>query len=107
MTIKKRSIVMAALLIFVLTSYGIARHYAPSLILHVVEQSLIQKAPTGIKAQMIHQRLYTLLSEIPDQNTRMERLLRISQYLEKIQHLTTEEWDGLFSDAKPAESSVL
>jgi hypothetical protein len=98
---------MAALLIFALTSYGIARHYTPALILYVVEQSLIQKAPPGIQAQMVHQRLHTLLSKIPDQNTRMERLLRISQYLEKIQHLTTEEWDGLFPDAKLAESSVL
>jgi hypothetical protein len=107
MTIRKRSIVMAALLIFALTSYGIARYYTPSLILHVVEQSIIQKAPPGIKAQMVHQRLHSLLSEMPDQNSRMERLLRISQYLEKIQHLTTEEWNGLFPDAKLAESSVL
>lgn len=98
---------MAVFLIFALTTYGIARYYAPSLILHVVEQSLIQKAPANIQTHLVHQRLQALLSEIPDQNARMERLLRLSQYLEKIQHLTAEEWDGLFPDAKPAGSSAL
>ena len=107
MTIKKRSVVMAAFLAFGLTSYGIARHYTPSLILYVVEQSLIQKAPEGIKPYMVHRRLDTFLSAMPDQNARIETLLRISQYLEKTQHLTAEEWEGLLPDGKPAGSSAL
>ena len=104
MTFKKRSLVMAAFLAFALTSFGIARHYTPSLIFYVVEQSLIQKAPPGINARAVHQRLDALLSEMRGQNARMETLLRISQYLEKTQHLTAEEWDGLFRDGKPAGS---
>jgi hypothetical protein len=107
MSIKKRSIIMAALIAFALTSYGIARYYTPSLILYVVEQSLIQKAPSGIQARMVHKQLNTLLSEMPDQNARMEKLLRISQYLEKTQHLSAEEWEGLFPDASAPKSSAL
>ena len=107
MTIKQRSIIMAAIIALAATAYGVARYYTPSLILYVVEQSLIQKAPAGIQAQMVHKQLNALLSEMPDQNARMERLLRISQYLEKTQHLTAEEWEGLFPDAGAPGASVL
>ncbi len=77
--------------------YGVARHYSPFLILHVVEQSLVQKAPAGTDSKLLHAQLHAHLSASPNQNARVERLLRISEYLEKTQKLTTEELDKLMA----------
>lgn len=95
MTIQRRSIIVGMLLVFALALYGAAKHYSPSIILYVVEQSLAQKAPKGTDTVQLHARLHALLSSAPDQNSRMQMLLRISGYLEKVQHLTPEELDRL------------
>ena len=75
--------------------YCAARYYSPDLIHHVVEQSLIQKAPPGVDAQMARQRLEALLQAEPDEKARIQRLLEISAYLEKIQRLTPKELEAL------------
>lgn len=94
--------------IFILASilYGTAKYYAPPLILFVVEQSLAQKAPAGTDLTKLHERLHAYLSEAPDQDVRMERLLRISQYLEKVQQLTDEELNELLTSNKPETSRL-
>jgi len=101
MTFKKKSLIMAVLFGFASITYGMARHYSPVLIHYVVKQSLIQKAPPGVNAIMIQQRLQAYLSTAPNQSIRMQRLLTISACLEKVQHLTTAEWNGLFSEEGP------
>jgi hypothetical protein len=98
MTFKKKSLIMAVLLAFALITYGTTRHYSPVLIRYVVIQSLIQKAPPGVNAMMVRKRLQAYLSTAPNQGIRIQRLLHISTYLEKVQHLTSEEWNGLFSE---------
>jgi hypothetical protein len=98
MTIQKRSIVIAALFALASVFYGVARHYSPYLVLYVVEQSLAQKAPSGTDSNLLRARLHALLSVTPDQDAQMKRLLRISQYLEKVQSLTPEELDKLLAD---------
>ena len=95
MTIQNRSKFLVAIFVFVLIIYGTAKYYAPPLILYVVEQSLTQKAPAGTDSAQLHERLHAYLSETTDQNVRMEKLLRISQHLEKVQQLTHEELDEL------------
>jgi hypothetical protein len=97
MSIQKRSIIVVVLFAFALTLYGAAKYYSPSLILYVVEQSLIQKAPAGTDTVLLQNRLRTHLSTISDQSAQMRRLLRISEYLEKVQHLTPEELDRLLA----------
>jgi hypothetical protein len=97
MTIQKRSIIAGVVLAFASILYGAGRHYAPSLIQYVVEQSLIQKAPSGTDPVYLQKRLRALLSTAPDQNTKMKRLLRISEYLEKVQYLTPEDLDNLMA----------
>jgi hypothetical protein len=97
MTIQKRSIVVITLGILALASYGTARYYSPALVLHVVEQSLIQKAPLETDPTWLRSRLHALLSTAPDKNARMEKLLGISAYLEKVQRLTPEELDELLA----------
>ena len=88
---------MFALCALALILYGAAKYYSPSLVLYVVEQTLIQKAPTGSQPVLIHERLHTLLATAPDQNARMTKLLRISERLEKVQNLTPEELDGILA----------
>jgi hypothetical protein len=85
--------------LFVVSSilYGAASYYSPSLVLHVVEQTLIQKAPEGVNPVWTRERLHTLLAAAPDQSARMAKLMHISERLEKVQTLTPEELDSLLT----------
>ena len=93
MSIRKRASILSALLALALIMYCAARYYSPDLIRHVVEQSLIQKAPPGIDAPTVRLRLDAFVRAEPDKKAQIQKLLRISEYLEKIQRLTAEEWD--------------
>jgi hypothetical protein len=93
MTIQKRVLILTALLALAFIIYGMTRYYSSELIHHIVEQSLIQKAPPGVDAQTASQRLEAIILAEPDKEARIRRLLRASEYLEKIQRLTPEEWD--------------
>jgi hypothetical protein len=97
MTIQKRSMIVAILGILALASYGTAKYYSPVLVLHTVEQSLMQKAPLGTDPTWLQGRLHALLSSARDKNARMEKLLGVSAYLEKVQRLTPEELDELMA----------
>jgi hypothetical protein len=103
MAIHRRLLFVAALLAFALVVYGIGKYYATPLILHVVEQSLAQKAPAGTDSTQLRERLQRFLNTAPDQKKKMELLFRISGYLEKVQHLTPEELNALI----PVERTVL
>ncbi len=97
MTIRKRSLVIGCLLVIALVIYGAAKYYSPSLIRYVVEQSLIQKAPSGARPDILHERFRAHLSAAPNQNSQMESLLRISESLEKVQRLSFEQLDQLLA----------
>lgn len=97
MAIQKRLIVAAAILFFASILYVAGRHYSPLLIQYVVEQSLIQKAPASVDPGSLPARLHVVLSAIPDQSAKTRRLLRISEYLEKVQFLTPEDLDKLMA----------
>jgi hypothetical protein len=100
MTFQKRLIITGAVLAIASILYGAGRHYSPSLVQYVVEQSLIQKAPSGTAPVHLQNRLRAILSTAPDQNTKMKRLLRISEYLEKVHSLTPEDLDNLLAPDK-------
>ena len=95
MIIQKRSVVVGSLFVIASVLYGAARYYSPSLVLYVVEQSLIQKAPSGTNTSLIHERFRAHIFSAPDKTSRMERLLKISESLEKVQHLTFKQLDEL------------
>jgi hypothetical protein len=99
MTIKRRSLLMGLLLAFALVLYGAAKHYSPSIVEYVVEQTLAQKAPSGTDPAVLNSRLNALLSAAPSNQIRMQRLLRISEYLEKVQSLTPGELEELLANA--------
>ena len=101
MPIQKRLIILSVLFAFAAVLYGAAKYYSPSLILYVVEQSLEQKAPSGTDSIMLRERLHALLGAIPDKNAQMEKLLRISNYLEKVQSLTPDELKDLLAVGRP------
>jgi hypothetical protein len=95
MTFKERSLIVGSLFVFASVLFGAARYYSPSLVRYVVEQSLVQKAPSGIDSTTLHERFRAYISSAPDSKSRMERLIRISGYLEKVQHLTLEQLNDL------------
>jgi len=97
---RNRSIVVATILLLGLITYAAAKYYAPSLVLYVVEQTLIQKAPEGSNPALLRERLHSLLAEITDENEKMARLLRISEQLEKVQILKPEDLDNLLAVEK-------
>ncbi len=102
MTIQKRSIVIVMMFASASILYGAAKYYSSSIILYVAEQSLIQKSPRGTDPAELHQRLSALLSMASDQKAKMEKLLRMSESLEKVQHLSPEELDKLLTTDKPS-----
>jgi hypothetical protein len=65
-----------------------------------VEQSLIQKAPSGADPVYLQNRMRAILSKIPDRNAQTRKLLQISEYLEKIQFLTPADLDSLMAPEK-------
>jgi hypothetical protein len=95
MTIQRRLSIMIVLLVIAAVLYGTARFYAPSLVFYVVEQTLLQKAPQGTDPDSLHERLDALVSAASNREAGMERLFRISEYLEKVQSLTSEQLDEL------------
>ena len=104
MTIRKRTLVLGSLVAFASVLYGAARYYSPSLIFYVVEQSLTQKAPPGNSVPSFHERLHAYISAAPDKNSQMKKLLRISEYLERVQYVSFEQIDELLAVGKPGIS---
>jgi hypothetical protein len=95
MTIRKRSLVVGSLMVIASVFYGAAKYYSPSLVFFVVEQSLRQKAPSGVDRTLLHERLRAQISATPDKTSQLQKLLRISEYVEKVQYLTLEQMDQL------------
>lgn len=87
--------VISILLALALASYGTARYYSQSLILFVVEQTLIQRSPDGTDPARLRHQLETHLAAFAGQDLRMERLLSLSMNLEKVQALTPAQLDEL------------
>ena len=100
MTIRKRLIVIVSLLAIASVLYGAARYYSPALILFVVEQSLLQKAPSGIDPAVVHERFRARIAATQDRGSQIQKLIQISQYLEKLQYLTLEQFNALLSPDK-------
>jgi hypothetical protein len=95
MPFPRRLIVMAALAAVALTAYGTSRYFSASLITYVVEHALLQKLPPGADPIAVRGRFHGLMSELPDRRAKLEKLLFLSQYLEKVQRLTSRELDEL------------
>ena len=95
-TAKQRLAVMGFLLLAFFSAYGVARRYSFELVAYVVEQALLQKTPEAIPPDQIRRRFETFL-EADTTDQKMNKLLALSNYLEKVQKLTAAELDRLLS----------
>jgi hypothetical protein len=95
MTFRGRVWVMGSLIAAALTIYGVAKLKAPSLMTYVTEQTLLQKAPPGTDTELLDKRFHAYLSSLPDSEAKLQAIMAISQYLEKIQQLSPQELDRL------------
>ncbi len=105
MTIRNRSLVIAYLFVTASLLYGAAKLYSTSLVFFVVEQSLLQKAPSGINPASVHERLHARITTLPDRTSQMQKLLQISEYLEKVQYLNFKQIDDLLAVEKSDKPS--
>ncbi len=87
--------VLSLLAASALGAYAAARYHSAALEAYVVEQMLVQKAPTGADPVFIHKRLQALLSSASKPDDRMAKLLLLSQHLERVQQLTPAELEKL------------
>jgi hypothetical protein len=106
MPIQRRFLLLIIILLLATGVYGLAKYYAPSLVYFVVEQTLIEKTPPGTDHAQLRKRFHALISSAPDQNARMEKLFRISGYLEKIQYLTPAQLDDMMEIFIPIYSET-
>ena len=90
MTIRERSAVMGIIAAMSLILYGAARFNSHLLVEHVVERTLIQKAPAGTDPVKIRQSFQALLAAAGDRSARTDMLFGISQELEKVQVLSPQ-----------------
>ncbi len=97
MTIKRRLMVAGLLAVLALSALLIAKRYSVSMIAYVVEEALVQKLPAGIDPALTRSRFQTLMSQLPDRQVRLEKLLAMSQYLEKLQTIDREELERLLT----------
>lgn len=95
MSFRRRAGIVGLLFVVFLVAYGTARFYSHTLVIYVVEQALIQKAPAGTDPALIRMRFHALLATVPDNNAKLAKVLAMSQYLEKVQTLTSEELEQL------------
>ena len=108
MSFQRRAGIVGVLISLALAVYCAGVYYSPALIVYVVEQSLIEKAPAGADQVLLRTRLQALLASIPNKNEKLARMLVMSQNLEKVQTLTRQELDQLLSVApKPKASDPL
>jgi hypothetical protein len=67
-------------------AYLTAKLFSHSIVLYVVEETLVQKAPLELRL-----RFRTRMAKCPDESSRRERLMAIAQTLEKTQRLTPDQ----------------
>ncbi len=95
MRLKQRLAILGVLAALFFLANGLGRHYSPALIAHVVEEALVEKAPPGTDRAWLHERLAAPEKEEGGAEAYLQRLLAISQRLEKVQSLTGRELQSL------------
>ncbi len=105
MTFRQRLAIIGVLAAAGVALYGLGRYYSPVLITYVVEQTLAEKAPPGTDKQLLQSRFRSLVSSSGSREIRLQRLFRLSQYLEKVQELTRPELEILLREAPNGSST--
>jgi hypothetical protein len=103
----RRVTVLAAVLILGVGSVLFFRQYKLELIHLIVENAVIQKAPAHYPEDRIRHAFESNLARAEASGSEelyLDRLLQLSQRLEKIQALSAEELDRLLLELDPSES---
>jgi hypothetical protein len=88
---RRRAVILCILIVLFLAVYAVGRQFSPAIVAYVVEEALVQKAPQGVSALEAHRHFQEWLAGIgPDR--RLNELLDLSRYLEKVQKLTPDEF---------------
>jgi len=98
MAIQKRLIIIgivAGLFFVILLT---AKSFSPQLIAHVVEHTLLEKAPEGTDLEQLAERFRDTLDRIPNEEARLRRLLIMAGRLEKVARWTPEELSDLLGE---------
>jgi type II secretory pathway component PulF len=96
MRFRQRVGVLAVLTVVFLGVVTLFRHSSPALVTFVVREAFIQKAPDGMSRQAVRGRFDTLLETVPPAQ-KLKKMLDLSNYLEKVQKLTSAEMDQLLA----------
>lgn len=100
MTFKARSLVVAALAACFAAAYTAARLASPRIVAYVVEEALVEKAPSATERERLRARLRELTGGIGDPSERLRRLLALSAYLEKVQVADPAEVERVLADRR-------
>jgi hypothetical protein len=99
MSFKRRTACVAALLVLGTLAYAAGRRFSPDLVAHVVEEMLVQKAAPAMDPAQVRRRLRESAGAITDPELRLQKLLALSQRLEKVQTLAPGELERLLPPA--------
>ena len=78
------------------------RSFSPQLIAHVVEHTLLEKAPEGTDLQELAERFRNTLDRAPSEEEKLQRLLIMASRLEKVARWTPQDMSGLLEDLPEA-----
>jgi Skp family chaperone for outer membrane proteins len=98
MTLRMRFATLALMVILALAANAAARYYSTPLIVYVVEQTLLQKAPSSIGHEAIHNRFQKFLAAASERRSMQEELLALARSLEKNQQLSADELRRLLKE---------
>ncbi len=101
---RQRIAVLVFLILIYLVVVAISKHFSPAVVTYVVQEALIQKAPEGVSPAVVRERFEALLQAMPPEQ-KLIKMLDLSNYLEKVQKLTSAEMDQLMAGDRTAPSN--
>jgi hypothetical protein len=96
-TLKRRLIVAGIAVSLAAAILVTAKRFSVSLIAYVVEEALVQKLPAGTDPPVVRREFRTLIAGVPDEKLKLEKLLTLSQYMEKLQTIERPELERLLT----------
>jgi hypothetical protein len=100
MAIKQRLIIIGIVASLFLTVLVIAISFSPQLIAHIVEHTLLEKAPEGTDPERLSQRFRDALNRAPDEEAQLQLLLTMASRLEKVPRWSPQELSDLLGEIR-------
>lgn len=97
MTFERRLVVAGLLAVFAVASLTAAKRFSVPLIAYVVEEALVQKLPAGTDPSDARRKFRDLISGLPGRQMKLDTLLAMSQYLERLQTVDPQELERLMA----------